>query len=70
MHNVSGDTLLYLNLCADVGLSIYVLYYFSDQKTIHFQFHSLLLNKNVLDCVFLGVANVNKPDLGQSCDIS
>lgn len=60
MH-VSADTRLCLNLCTDVGLGIYVLYYFRDQKTVHFQFESFVLNRNILECIFLGVTNVNKP---------
>lgn len=56
MHKVSGDILL---LSTDVGLGLcFVLFQKSGN---HFQSQSFLLNENILECIFLGVVNVDKP---------
>lgn len=60
MYNVSEDALLPLNLCTDVGLGIYVLFCFQRTGDHSFPVTKFSTQQNILECIVLGAANVNK----------
>lgn len=52
---ISANTLLHLNSCTDVGVGICTI----RKLFISEKFYSFLLKK-ILECIFLGITNVNK----------